>query len=128
MGSTSENPDIFSSLTTLSTSAIKFSGLINAGGAVVLLSSFKDLAMIVHVTSLLLAMSFFAAGAILCALTYACAYVTNLRLLQETNGRPGVRDGWHHGPLYIGMFLFVVSVIAFALGVTFPIWQTYQRM
>lgn len=61
------------------------------------------------------AMGLFLAGLFMCGIAFFFAYVTQLRLLNESAGRR-IGKFTHEWPLYISMFFVVLSLGAFSLG------------
>lgn len=108
--------ETYKSLITVSIEGFKFCAVANGGAAIALLSYLGNIAGKGGATpDMRYAMSLFLAGLFACGIAFFFAYVTQLRLLNESAGR-GIGKFTHEWPLYISMFFVVLSLGAFSLG------------
>ena len=108
--------ETYKSLITLSIEGFKFCALANGGAAIALLSYLGNLAGKGTATpDMRCAMGLFLAGLFACGIAMLFAYLTQLRLLNESAIRiTGIFT--HTWPLYISMFFFALSLSAFSFG------------
>ena len=118
----SQHPDMsnhqietYKSMITISVEVLRLLALLNGGAAVAMLAYLGHVAgKGAHVIDMRLPMVCYVAGLVLCGLAYFGSYVTQLRLFNESQGRPGVLP--HTQPLYLTMILALLSLVAFAVG------------
>ena len=108
--------ETYKSLITLSIEAFKFAALANGGAAVALLAYIGNVAAKCgNPPDMRRAMASFLAG--LCALGFSmlCSYLTQLKLLNESNAtqKPKLSHRWL---LWSGIVLFVTSLVMFGVG------------
>jgi uncharacterized membrane protein YidH (DUF202 family) len=116
--------ETYKSLIALSIEGFKFCALVNGGAAVAVLAYLGSIAgsKCVRAPDMRVPMGAFLLGLTACGLAMVFAYLTQLRLLNETrqgyNSRPA-----HTIALWIAVALTVVSLAAFAVGS----WQAVIR-
>jgi hypothetical protein len=119
MPANSENQhfiETYKSLITLSIEGFKFCALANGGAAVAILSFLGSVSSKGNaVPDMRLSMGAFLAGLVACGLAMLFAYLTQLRLLNESANRTTGRFT-HIWPLYASMFFVALSLIFFAFG------------
>jgi len=108
--------ETYKSLITVSVEGFKFLALANGGGAVALLAYLGNVAgKSPPAPDLTCPIGVFVAGVMLCGLAMVFSYATQLTLYNE-KPRDGDTRGPHQGSLWAAMVLFVLSLIAFAIG------------
>ena len=107
--------ETYKSLISISMEGLKLLALLNGGAAVALLAYLGNVVgKGAHVIDMRLPMVCYVAGLMLCSLAYCASYVTQLRLYNESVGRPsGVP---HTRLLYSAMVLVALSLAAFVVG------------
>ena len=108
--------ETYKSLITLSIEGFKFAALANGGAAVALLAYLGNVAgKGASAPDMRCAMAAFLAGLAACGLAMLFAYLTQLKLLNESrNGeRPKLSHGWL---LWSAIVLFVCSLVFFGVG------------
>lgn len=115
--------ETYKSLITLSIEGFKFAALANGGAAVALLAYLTNVAgKGASAPDMRCAMAAFLAGLASCGLAMLCAYLTQLKLLNETSTteRPKLSHGWL---LWSAILLFLGSLVFFGVGS----WQAVTR-
>ena len=115
--------ETYKSLITLSIEGFKFSALANGGAAVALLAYLGNVAGRGAITpDMRFPMAAFLVGLLACGLTILFAYLTQLKLLNESNQSktPKLSHGWL---LWLAIFFFMCSLAAFGIGS----WQAVIR-
>ena len=108
--------ETYKSLVTVSIEAFKFSALANGGAAVALLAYVGNVAgKNIPMPDMRWPMFAFLCGVVACGLAMVFAYLTQLKLLNEI-GRSENPVVQHSVFLWISIFLFVCSLIAFGFG------------
>ena len=108
--------ETYKSLIALSIEGFKFAALANGGAAVALLAYLGNVAGKGAVPpDMRCAMAAFLFGLGVCGLSMLCAYLTQLKLLNEssTTERPKLSHGWLLWPAII---LFFFSLVMFGVG------------
>ena len=115
--------ETYKSLIAISIEGFKFSALTNGGAAVALLAYLGNISgKVGPLPDMRFSMAAFLAGLALCGFAMLTAYLTQLKLLNEIgqNATPRVKHTW---PLWIAIFLFACSLLAFGIGS----WQAVVR-
>ena len=108
--------ETYRSLITISVEVFKFCALANGGAAVAILAYLGNIAGSGGTTpDMRCAMAAFLAGLISCGAAMLLAYLTQLRLLNESANRPN-RFFPHTLALYLSMLFVASSLGCFALG------------
>lgn len=107
--------ETYKSLITLSVEGFKFSALANGGAAVALLAYLGNIAgKGLSAPDMRCPMLAFLLGLTACGFAMLCAYLTQLKLLNELcRGRKAFSHGWL---LWTPIVLFAASIIAFGIG------------
>jgi hypothetical protein len=112
--------ETYKSLIALSIEGFKFSALANGGAAVALLAYLGNVAgKGSHIPDMRCAMAAFLGGLAICGFAMLCAYITQLKLLNERHEdeRKGGRHSFSHSLLlWLTMILYACSLISFGLG------------
>jgi hypothetical protein len=114
--------ETYKSLITLSVEGFKFSALANGGAAVALLAYLGNVAGKAGMPDMRCAMAAFLGGLASCGASMLCAYLTQLKLLNESSAteRPKFSHGWL---LWAAILLFLLSLVLFGAGS----WQAVVR-
>ena len=115
--------ETYKSLVTLSVEGFKFSALANGGASVALLAYLGNVAGKGATTpDMRFPMAAFLAGLLTCGFAIVFAYLTQLKLLNESSqsSTPRLSHGWL---LWVAIILFVFSLAAFGIGA----WQAVVR-
>ena len=115
--------ETYKSLITLSIEGFKFSALANGGAAVALLAYLGNIAgKGASAPDMRCPMAAFLAGLVSCGLAMLFAYLTQLKLLNESSigNRPALSHAW---VLWAAIILFACSLAAFGVGA----WQAVLR-
>jgi hypothetical protein len=115
--------ETYQSLISLSIEGFKFAALANGGAAVALLAYLGNVAgKGTSAPDMRCAMAAFLAGLTACGLAMLFAYLTQLKLLNESRdaGRPKLSHGWL---LWCAIVLFLCSLVFFGVGS----WQAVIR-
>jgi len=115
--------ETYKSLITLSVEGFKFSALANGGASVALLAYLGNVAGKGATTpDMRFPMAAFLAGLLTCGFTILFAYLTQLKLLNESSqsSTPRLSHGWL---LWTAIIFFVCSLASFGIGA----WQAVIR-
>lgn len=119
--------ETFKSLITLSVEGFRYLALVNGGAVVALLAYLGNVTKNgTPLPDLRVALLLFLGGLAACGAAMLCAYITQLRLLNDLLAGASSNDEKHRSTLRVAIAAFVVSLIAFCLG-AFAAVQAFSK-
>ena len=120
--------ETYKSLIAIGQFALRFVLLINGGAAIAVLAFVGDLAASVGMPDVGMALTWYVLGIAIGGIAMGTSYLTQLVLFNDMRGEESPRFFKKHQPwLTVSFLLFVLSIVAFALG-SFSAVASYEAL